>query len=87
MAVAGYVPSAVEPPVVAVDVSDEVREVMMRSLAAVQRGVDPEDTITAVRSGKWPARVEAAMRAEADEMCAYVDVLLVAMQSPAVVAG
>jgi hypothetical protein len=85
----GFDPGPVEPPVPLVDVSDDVRDRMVHTIAALVAWVPPEDIARALESGVWPAKVteRVALPSEADEMHAYVDVLLVAMQSPAVVAG
>lgn len=90
----GFAPRKVVAPVVVVPVSREVREVLVRHVAAIVCGMTPEEALnmlvpspgrkraaraTAKRLGQWLS----ARPLEADEMSAHVDVLLVALQSPA----
>jgi hypothetical protein len=85
----GFGPGPVEAPIPLVEVSEETRECMVRVLMAVSMRVTPEDAIEAVRCGQWPSSLtdRLALPLQADVMHAYVDVLLVALQSPAPVPG
>lgn len=82
----GFTPRKVDPPEVLVPVSPEVREVMMRTVAAAVLGMTPQDTISAVRSGRWPRQVTRLMKRPQgrSEMWCHVDVLLSTLQSPGV---
>lgn len=89
----GFIPASVDAPVGAIPVSGEVRDVMVRSLAAMLCGATPEETLNMLSPQPGRKRAAKAMAArvrvmlgrplEAQEMSAHVDVLLVALQSPA----
>ncbi len=75
-----------------VDVSGDVREQMRLMLAAmlgssVACGRIPEEVADYLDDGEFPADVAEHVAADRDELDAWVDLLLVAQQSPGSVRG
>lgn len=74
-------------PVPLVDVSGDVRALMRLMLAAVACGRTPEQIADYLDDGEFPPYVAAHVELDRDEFDAWVDLLLVAQQSPSSVRG